>query len=181
MVYKFVLLSDEVDEFGCEIQIDSEATFMDLHDVILKSVGYTNDQITSFFVCDDDWEKEVEITQIQMDTASDVDSYVMDETKLYDLVNDEGQKLMFVFDYMNDRAFFMELKSIITNKELSKPICNISKGKAPAQLLDAIMEDPTMLIKAAAVFDEVEDFLDGEGFNEDELDGLSINDNYFEE
>ena len=37
------------------------------NEAILKSAGYTNDQMTSFFICDDDWEKEKEITLEEMD------------------------------------------------------------------------------------------------------------------
>ena len=58
MIYRFTLISDEVDDFVREIQIDPEATFYDFHEAIVKSVGYTNDQMTSFFICDDDWEKK---------------------------------------------------------------------------------------------------------------------------
>ena len=184
MVYKFILLSDEVDDFVREIHIDSEATFLDLHDIILKSVGYNNDQPTSFFVCDEDWEKETEITQVEMDTASDVDSYIMEDTKLEEFMDDEGQKLMFVFDYLNERSFFMELKSIITNKELDEAVCKVSKGKAPVQVLDGLFFDDAALAKKNSSFsfdDDSEDFLEGEGFNDDELDGLSINDSLYGE
>ena len=44
MIYRFTLISDEVDDFVREIQIDPEATFYDFHEAIVKSVGYTNDQ-----------------------------------------------------------------------------------------------------------------------------------------
>ena len=74
MVYRFLLLSDEVEDFKREIQIDSEATFLDLHNAILDSVGYTKDQMTSFFICEDDWSKTTEITLMEMDTSSDVDN-----------------------------------------------------------------------------------------------------------
>ena len=47
--------SDEVDDFIREIQIDSEATFHELHEAILKAAKYSDDQMTSFFICDDDW------------------------------------------------------------------------------------------------------------------------------
>jgi len=60
MIYRFTIISDEVDDFVREIQIDPEATFFDLHEAILKAANYTNDQMTSFFICDDDWEKEKE-------------------------------------------------------------------------------------------------------------------------
>ena len=60
MIYKFLLLSDEVETFSREICIDSEATFLELNDAILNSVNYTKDQITSFFICEDDREKREE-------------------------------------------------------------------------------------------------------------------------
>ena len=62
MVYRFTIISDEVDDFIREIQIDSEATFFELHEAILKAAKYNDDQLTSFFTCDEDWEKEQEIT-----------------------------------------------------------------------------------------------------------------------
>lgn len=58
MVYKFRIISDEVDDFLREIKIDSEASFYDLHEAILKCCKYKDDQMTSFFICDDDWEKK---------------------------------------------------------------------------------------------------------------------------
>ena len=114
MIYRFLVLSDEVDDFKRVIKIDSEATFLDLHDIILESVGYTKDQMCSFFICDDDWSKKTEITLIPMDTSSDVDNYIMESTHLDELLEEEHQKLMFVFDYTTERAFFMELRAIIT-------------------------------------------------------------------
>ena len=57
MVYRFTIISDEVDDFIREIQIDSEATFFELHEAILKSAKYNDDQLTSFFICDEDWDR----------------------------------------------------------------------------------------------------------------------------
>ena len=63
MIYRFTIISDEVDDFVREIQIDPEATFFDFHEAILKSVGYANDQMTSFIICDDGiGKKEKEVT-----------------------------------------------------------------------------------------------------------------------
>ena len=54
--YKFLIISDEVDDFKRVIRIDSDATFKELNDAILDSVGYSHDQMTSFFICESDWE-----------------------------------------------------------------------------------------------------------------------------
>ncbi|MDH6533971.1 hypothetical protein D0T51_03050 [Parabacteroides sp. 52] len=135
MIFRFLILSDEVDDFKREIKIDAEASFLDLHDTLLDSVGYTKDQMTSFFVCDDDWSKKTEITLMEMDTSSEVDSYIMEDTRLEELLEDEHQKLLFVFDYMTERAFFMELREIVPGQDLKEPLVSKSIGEAPAQVM----------------------------------------------
>ena len=133
MIYRFTLISDEVDDFVREIQIDPEATFYDFHEAIVKSVGYTNDQMTSFFICDDDWEKEKEITLEEMDDNPEMDSWVMKDTTISELIEDEKQKLLYVFDYMTERCFFIELSEIITGKEMKGAKCTKKEGDAPKQ------------------------------------------------
>ncbi|MGL5273250.1 MAG: IS1096 element passenger TnpR family protein [Phocaeicola sp.] len=136
MIYRFTIISDEVDDFIREIQIDSEANFFDLHEAILSSVGYNNEQITSFFTCDEDWEKEVEITLEDMGGSSEEDTYVMKDTALSTLLEDEKQKLLYVFDPLAERLFFIELSEIITGKGLDKAACTRKAGEAPTQTVN---------------------------------------------
>ena len=76
-----------------------------------------------------------EITLVEMDTSSEEDCYVMADTQLEELLEDEHQKLLFVFDYMTERAFFMELREIVPGKDLDAPICSKSVGTPPAQIV----------------------------------------------
>lgn len=100
-----------------------------------------------------------------MDTESDEDSYIMEDCVLNDFLEDEKQKLMFVFDYLNERALYIELSEIITGKNLKNPQCTLSTGEAPDQFKD--LED----IKAGTdVSDLGETFYGDESFNMDELD-----------
>lgn len=181
MVFKFVLLSDEADDFLREIHIDSDATFLELNDAILNSVGYAKDQMTSFLICNDYWEAEQEITLMEMDTASDVDSLVMDRVRIDEFASEEGQKLRFIFDVMNERSFFMELKEVKTRESLPAPICKRSKGNPPAQVLDGLFMDIPEPKAGDLDMDGLDNYDGEEGFNEDELDDLSINENYFED
>ena len=71
---------------------------------------------------------------IEMDNSSEYDSWVMESTHLSDLIEEEKQKLIFVFDTMMDRAFFMELRAIETGKNLLAAECVKSVGEAPMQL-----------------------------------------------
>ena len=167
MVYRFIILSDEVDNFRRDVTIDSDATFYDLHNAILDSVGFTKDQITSFFICDDDWAKKTEITLIEMDSNTEEDNYVMEETPLSDLLEDEKQKLLFVFDNLTERLFFMELREIIPGENLKKAKVVRSDGEAPSQMLSMDDLDNTIIPNIVPEIDD--DFFDGE-INIDEYD-----------
>ncbi|GAE19335.1 IS1096 element passenger TnpR family protein [Bacteroides pyogenes] len=136
MIYRFTIISDEADDFVREIQIDPEATFFDFHKAILECTGYTDDQMTSFFICDDDWEKDKEVTLEEMDDNPEMDSWVMKDTVVSELVEDEKQKLLYVFDYMTERCFFIELSEIITGKEIKGAKCTKKSGEAPKQTVD---------------------------------------------
>lgn len=175
MVFKFLLVSDETEGFFREIEIDSEAKFSDFHQAILDSVDYRNDAITSFFLCNDRWEKEQEVTLMEMDTASDIDNYVMDETVLSELISEEGQKLLYVFDMLTERAFFIELKEIITGRDLDAPVCTFSQGEPPEQSKMESLEDLTKNVTSASAGMD-ENFFGDESFDMEELDSEGFSD-----
>ncbi|NCC98781.1 MAG: hypothetical protein EOL95_03625 [Bacteroidia bacterium] len=181
MIYKFILISDEVDGFMREISIDSEAKFSELHNAILDSVGYAKDVITSFFICNDDWEKQQEITLVEMDTSADVDNYVMDETVISEFVSEEEQKLLYVFDYLSDRAFFMQLKEIIPGKDLEIAACTASTGNPPEQYALPNFDDTKKPISSTDAGSIDENFYGDEHFDIEELDEDSFSDMNFDE
>lgn len=173
MIYRFTIISDEVDDFVREIQIDPEATFFDLHEAILKAANYTNDQMTSFFICDDDWEKEKEITLEEMDNNPEMDSWIMKGTRLNELIEDEKQKLLYVFDYMTERCFFIELSEIITGKEIKGAKCTKKSGEAPKQTVD--FEE---MAAGGGSLDLDENFYGDQDFDMEDFDaeGFDVND-----
>jgi hypothetical protein len=176
MLYKFLILSDEVDDFIREISIDASATFFDLHEAILESVHYTKDQITSFFLCDDNWEKQQEITLIEMETSSEYDNLVMDSTVLEDFVTDEKQKLLYYFDPISDRAFFLTLLEIVPRQTSAKAVCTRSEGETPKQIADL---DTVALNQNAGDLDA--QFYGDEDYDMEELDSEGFGDLNFEE
>ena len=171
MVFNFLIVSDEVEDFRREIAIDSEATFLDLQNAILDSVGYSHSELTSFFLCDEDWHKGQEITLMEMDTASDEDSYVMENTRLEEFIEDEHQRLVFEFDLMTERYFFIEVMDIVPDKSLSEPKLLTSEGLPPQQSsLDDLMDPTAIPTKQARGLDLEEDFFGDSEYNEDEID-----------
>ena len=181
MVYKFKLVSDEVSNFAREIEIDSDSTFLQLRNAILESVDFSKDELDSFFLCEDDWSNQEEITLEDMGSSSDQDIWLMEETPIGELVEDEGQKMIFEFDYLTERCFFMELKEIQPGRSLVEPVCILKKGKAPIQFTDA---DEFEVKVDSVINDPLKDDLDMDfygdsDFDEDELadfsDDLNLN------
>jgi len=175
MIYKFIVGSEEVENFKLEIAIDSTDTFMRLRNVILDAVGYSKDQMDSFYICDEDWVKEKEVTYMDMGTDSDIDIWIMDETQLDELIEDEGQRLKFVFDYMTERYFLMKLKKTIPGRSLHDPLCERKVGTPPVESID-FDPMPTAVntkIPDAANIEELDaEFYGENAYNEDELDNF---------
>ena len=137
MVYIFTVVSDEADDFVREIMIDSDASFEAFHKIILKSCNYTDDQMTSFFICDEDWEKETEVTLEDMgNSAADEDVYVMRSTRLSELVEEEGQRLL--------QSFCVTLLSICQEKASDLEVC-ISKEWLQLQLSSVVQRNNQQL------------------------------------
>ncbi len=166
MIYRFLLLSDEVDDFKREIQISSQATFFDFHTAIMETSNYDDKQLYSFFICEEDWSKKTEITLIEMDTSSEEDSYIMDETPLDELIEDEHQKLIYVFDPLSERVFFIELREIIVGEDLEKATCTKATGNPPEQF-------KTLDIASGNINTDIDENFYGEDtYDDEDLDGL---------
>ncbi len=179
MVYRFIIISDEVDDFMREIKIDSESTFLDFHKAILKTCGYADDQITSFTICVNGWEKGQEITLEDMGTSADEDNYIMGSTRLSDFLDEEKQHLLYTFDPLGDRVLFIELSEIITGKSLKTAVVSRKQGEAPQQQLDfdaLLARDPIPAITPSLVDEEDDMFGDGISDEDIDLEGLDISD-----
>ena len=186
MLYRIKFISDEVDGFLREIKIDSDANFLDLCKAVLQSCGYPDDQMTEFYVCDEEWERHEQITREDVfDEDMSEDVYLMEETPLSDFIEDEGQHFEFVFDPYAERSFFLDVKEFIPGEHLSSPEVIRAKGDAPQQLLD--FEDPFVdkITKGdakpgvASMEDDYDLYGDGEAlYNDDEIDyeGFEISD-----
>lgn len=171
MIFRFTLISDEVEDFIREYKIDSDATFYDLHHIILSSCNYNDDQITSFFLCNENWEKKQEVVLEDMGTSSsDEDLYVMKNTLLSELLEEEKQRMLYVFDPLNERVFFIELTEIIFGEQLETPICSRQHGLPPKQYDTAELDAGLTAADLKGKMDLDEDFYGDESFDSGEFD-----------
>lgn len=182
MIYNFRVVSDEVDNFRRDIQIDADATFLDLRNAIYNSVGYDKNLMCSFFICDNEWEKEREITLEDMGLDASEDSYLMEDTILSDEIEDEGQRLMLTFDYLNDRSFYLEMKTSEPGKSLMEPLVASAMGQAPQQ--ESVLEviEPAKINAVNKAVEEFDDeFYGSDSFNDDEFEAGGFSDMTLEE
>lgn len=179
MIYRIKLISEEVDGFVREIKIDSEASFLDLNNIILKACGYQDD-MTSFFLCNDEWEREQQITREDMGSGMyDDEAYAMATTRLSELIEEEGQKMEYIFDPFEERSFYLKVQEEITGEDLDEAIVSREKGEAPQQFHGLDTDDLVKTLTAAktqATSAESDDDLydpygiGGDTFNDDEFD-----------
>lgn len=180
MIYKIAFSCDEGDGFRRVFEADSEATFLELHEAILKSVNYPDDQMTSFFMCNDHWEKEQEVTLVEMDSNFEYDNMVMNETRLSDLIEEQGQRLIYIFDPMFERYFFGSLKEILPGT-MNGVECVEKKGTVPPQLKDVDNLDAILGKDGKGDLGLDEDFYGDSQFDMEDLDSEGFQDLSFED
>ncbi len=132
MVYKFVVLSDEDESFVREFELLESQTLMDFHSILQEELGFDKSQMASFYLATDNWEKEEEFTLFDMGTGSST----MDDAILEDVIFRKNQKLLYVFDFFNERALFIEYTGETEELEdRDYPVCTNSKGVPPKQVV----------------------------------------------
>lgn len=132
MVYKFVLLSDEDESFIREFEFLDTHSLLDFHNIIQDELDFDKSQMASFFMATDNWEKEEEFTLFDMGTGSST----MEVAVLEDVIFRKNQKLLYIFDFFNERALFIEYVGEF--KEIDGreyPSCTNSKGIPPKQVV----------------------------------------------
>jgi len=142
--YKFRLFFDEVEDFVRDFELLANQRFLDFHNAIVQNIkGLDGKELASFYVCDNKWNKIREITLIDMGDRGE-DGYVskrnlpkitMEEAILSELIDEPHQRLIYEYDFMNLKTFFIELlKSSKSNDKLTYPRCTASVGELPKQV-----------------------------------------------
>jgi hypothetical protein len=143
MILLFRIISDENQEFFRDLVIDGSDTFLDFHNCLQEDLGYDPSQLASFFITNEMWGKKQEITLIDMMEESGGKAVTMGEVTLDEYMTEENQRMVYVFDFFSERAFFIELieKSDQTSPRETPFIAN-ARGDPPVQLaLDLLMDE----------------------------------------
>lgn len=161
MIYHFKINSQESKNFQLEIKLDGQHSFFDFHMIIQKSLGFESHQLASFFVSNTHWRKLKEISMLDLG-LNGAAYFIMQKTKLSDLITSKEQRLIYTFDFLNDRSFYIELTGMIMEKSLAEPLVTLKQGEAPVQVLgeEVKEQDPVALQEEEVYMDfgELEDY-----------------------
>jgi hypothetical protein len=179
MRYHFRVLIDYEKDVFREIALRSDHTFMDLSNSIIKAFSFKGDQMTSFYLSNDDWDKGEEI--VQFDMGDDEAVRNMEKTLLSDLLAKKGQKVLYIYDFLRFWIFYIELINVSAlNEGEEYPLLINSIGTAPDEESKSIdFEMPKDHMGEDEELDpELKDLMGGDDDDDEYFDPNDLSDYY---
>ena len=133
MVFKFIVISDKIENFALHIDADAKNTFFELHEAIQDECKYDPSELATFFLADEEWDKGQEITMFKNKSPKQNTAPTMKEATLGDYLKEKEDKLIYVFDVINQKSLYIELNEIVMENKLNTPVVTYNKGLAPLQ------------------------------------------------
>ena len=137
-IYGFRVILDfkQADIFR-DIEISSEDTFEDFHNTIVQAFALNSGEMASFYKSDDHWNQGDEISLFAVDEKA----FVMSDWSLKQMCTEVGDKLLYIFDFLNMWTFYVELMKINEPKSgESYPRLIYSEGIMPGEREDLQFE-----------------------------------------
>lgn len=191
-VYKFKIVVEDNEDIYREIEILSSQTFEDFHSIIQDAFKFDRKHSASFFVSDDYWRKDQEVTLKKEDLELDADEIklgvspkkLMSATKIAKYIDSPRQRFVYVFDPAVKWTFCIELMKILPDNPkgsfpaIVKSIGNppkqykqtqMTKGEmTPDQLMSTLLADPD--VEESEIYKSIKN--DTNGVDEGDLNHL---------
>ncbi len=179
---KFRVLLDSKDQEKVfrDILISDSDNFETFYKAIISAFRFQGDQMASFYISNDDWDKGHEISLMDMsydDDSIDAIPSVMKNAIVKDFIEEPDQKIILVYDFLRMWIFLAELVGYEQDSP-SEPRVLMAMGMAPPEdsKMTDLGDDDALLAEIAGNRDDEDDDDDDDlGFNDYE-DGLSDDD-----
>jgi hypothetical protein len=170
--FRVLLDSESNSEIFRDILISDNANFESLFKAIVSSFRFEGDQMASFYVSNDNWDKGEEISLMDMSYDDDLvesPTAIMKDATIKDFLKEPDQKFILVYDFLRMWIFLVELIGYDKNSP-ETPEVLLAVGMAPPEDSREAADNEDLF--AGELDDEEEDEL---GFNDYE-DGMSDDD-----
>ena len=157
--FRVLLDSEKNEEIFRDILIRDTDDFESFYTAIKKSFGFNGQEMASFYVSNDSWDKGHEISLVDLSYGDEsVDSLptVMNQAKIKDFLEEPDQKFILVYDFMKMWIFLIELIGF-DRSEPETPEMLLAMGIAPLEGSKFEMNDTLFNGDEVEGFDEDDD------------------------
>ena len=166
-MFKVRVILDTEEDVIRTIKVSEKYNLEQLHEFIAKCFGVSGLEMASFYRTDDEWNQGEEIPLFDMSDSNT--GITMKNYELDSILTTAGSKLIYIYDFMNMWAFYVELVEIDTDAEASAPQVILSVGEPPQKAPDKqFVSDEEDNLGGDHVDDAFEDFDDYNDFYSDE-------------
>ena len=142
-MYKIRVVLDTEKDVIRTLLVDHSINLETLHFSIAESFGFDGKEMASFYRSDDKWNQSEEIPLLNMSEAGEGIS--MQNCFIRKTLPNEGDKLIYVYDFFNMWTFYVEAIEISKDSQEGLPKTILSVGeipeKAPMKTFTADFED----------------------------------------
>ena len=132
MIYKIRLILDTKEDVIRDVAIGYNGTLEDLHNAISNAFGFEGNEMAAFYLTDNDWNQGEEIPLFDMSEAGE--SMSMQHFTIKDVLPEEENKLIYVYDFLAMWTFYVELMVIEENtNQVELPSLLFSVGVVPEE------------------------------------------------
>ncbi len=134
-ILKFRVYLEEDDSVYRDVVIRHKQNFLQLHQVILKAYEFDSKHQATFYRSNDNWQRGKEITLEKYEKDYKVTPLLMDATLIGAEIFDPNQKFIYVYDFVKNWTFQMELINVSKeeNARIDYPAIARTEGIAPSQ------------------------------------------------
>lgn len=168
--FRILLDSSQKEEVFCDILISLEDNFESLFNAIVEAYSFKGDQMASFYVSNENWDKGEEISLMDVNFGDGSEQKIMSTTSIGSCLQEQNQKFILVYDFLKMWIFLIECIGV-QQEAPKKPELLLSIGSKPQE--DSKELDEGMQMPGEASDDDDDD--DEFGFNDFE-DGFSEED-----
>ena len=151
MNYRVRIVLDTDEDVIRDIELNGKEKLNVLHESILSAFDLYTGEMASFFLSNEDWEQGAEISLENFGNTDDAD--LMASKCIADVIPEKGDRMIYVYDFLNLWTFFLEVIAIDDTPAPETPLIHILKGvrpqEAPAKVMESVnlsddvyLEDP---------------------------------------
>jgi len=158
---------DSHDDVWRDLRIEENQTLLSLHDAIVAAFDLEVGELASFYVSDEDWNTLDPIALVDLDETGGAR---MDQLMIGDVLALPGDRLLYVYDFLRMRTFYVERMAEHPEIDTTVPLGLVGSFgtlPAPEAIADPLLFDETDLDDA----DDLEEW----GDDADPEDGLDEN------